>query len=415
MKQFIKKWNWNKVSNNIILIFSFLLAACMQEAKGQVNLIKNPSFEDTIQITLGSWGQECIVDWHNLDSSRPQNCAFGFFSNYQYLNNQYKLPNSAFVYTFPRNGDNILNTTAFWKFYFTPAPVAVRSVASSSLKLKLQTSKKYCAKAWVTPSEYQGYYTNGFGMYFDNGQLDTIVAKDSSGIYPFVTPQVQAPNIINDTAGWTLVSGTFIANGTETHIHLGNWLSDSATLKQPNYLQICECEDIFIDDVSLIPVDIANWLRDTSVTLTDSVYIGLPKYEVPDAVWYTYNMQPIDTASGIWVKPTQAITQYIQAIDVCDKVAYDTVTVYAYPLSNVQLTMNNLQLKVFPNPATNSINVTCLSFLNNQEKLQILDVTGKEIQHFIPNNKQMEIDISGLANGLYVVKYGSKSVKFVKE
>jgi hypothetical protein len=27
----------------------------------------------------------------------------------------------------------------------------------------------------------------------------------------------------------------------------------------------------------------------------------------------------------------------------------------------------------------------------------------------------MEIDISGLASGLYVVKYGSKTVKFVKE
>jgi hypothetical protein len=177
----------------------------------------------------------------------------------------------------------------------------------------------------------------------------------------------------------------------------------------------CYCSELNVEDVSLIPVDIANWLRDTSVTLTDSVYIGLPKYEVPDAVWYTINGVSIDTASGIWVMPTEGITQYIQAIDVCDRVAYDTVTVYAYPLSNVQLSMNNLQLKVWPNPATNSINITCVSFLINQEKLQILDITGKELLHFIPDKNEMVIDISHLAKGVYFVKYGSENIQFVKE
>ena len=76
---------------------------------------------------------------------------------------------------------------------------------------------------------------------------------------------------------------------------------------------------------------------------------------------------------------------------------------------------NRVKLKVFPNPAANSINITCLSFLNNQEKLQILDITGKELLHFIPNKNEMVIDISSLAKGVYFVKYGTENIQFVKE
>jgi hypothetical protein len=411
MKQLIKKWYWNNLCYKKLLIIVLFLLANIFTSKAQVNLLQNPSFEDTIQILVDTWGQECVKNWHNLDSTRPYNCGFFLFTEYSYLNAQFKLPNSAFVYTEPRNGASILGSTIFWKYYFLPPPNSVRALPTSRLKSKLFGNKKYCAKAWVTPSEYQGYYTNGFGMYFDNGQLDTIVAKDSSGIYPFVIPQVQAPNIINDTAGWTLVSGTFVATGLETHVHLGNWLSDSATLKQPNNLQICECEDIFIDDVSLIPVDIANWLHDTSVTLTDSVYIGLPKYEVPDAVWYTYNMLPIDTASGIWVKPTQSVTKYIQAIDVCDKVAFDTVTVYAYPLSNANIVKNGLQLQVYPNPAKHFVHV------NNAtaNQVQLINMYGQIMQTSIVYNFEAYLQTASLPRGIYFIKCNAQVVKAVLE
>ena len=196
-------------------------------------------------------------------------------------------------------------------------------------------------------------------------------------------------------------------------LSIGNFLTDTATLKYNQNFQnlSCNCSAFNVDDVSLIPVDIANWLRDTSVTLTDSVYIGLPKYEVPDAVWYTYNMQPIDTASGIWVRPTQAITQYIQDIDVCDKVAYDTVTVYAYPLSNVQLSMNNLQLKVFPNPATNVVTISVNTLIN--QPVYISNTSGQIVYQQNLHQPTTTIDISQWASGVYFVRYAGAAKKLV--
>ena len=402
MKQLIKKYN---------LIIGVLLVCVFDNAKAQVNLVPNPSFEDTTKIVIPTFTQQCLTNWHNLDSLRPNNCGALLFSLYfNYQGNSFTLPLNMWGHTYPRNGNNIISNTNYVYYPWIPPPPTLRAVTSSRLKSKLLSNKKYCAKAWVTPADYEGYFTNGFGIYFDNGQLDTIVAKDSSGIYPFVTPQVQAP-MLNDSSKWTLVSGTFTANGSETHIHLGNWLADSAMLFQPNNIGSCECEEIFIDDVSLIPVDIENWLRDTSVTFADSVYIGLPTYEVPDAVWYTINGVSIDTASGIWVKPTEGITRYIQAIDVCDKVAYDTVTVYAYPLSNFELGIKNFELKVFPNPATNVLTI----FVNNLMNQSVV-ITNTSMQIVVQQNLQQpttNIDISHWASGVYVVRYAGVVKKLV--
>jgi Secretion system C-terminal sorting domain len=404
MKQLLKKWYWSKQT-----ILTLIIVGFTQCTQAQVNKVKNPSFEDTIKLTSPCWGQETLKDWHNLDSLKINTGLFALFRLNNSIDPPFSLPINGYGFTHPRNGDNVIAFNNYWIYPWLPPPSTLRSVPSVRLYSKLVSQKKYCAKAWLSTFDKEEWFTNGFGMYFDNGQLDTIVAKDSSGIYTFVTPQVQAQQIINDTAAWTLVSGTFIANGTETHLHLGNWLSDSATLKQINMPGVCNCSDLYIDDVSLIPTDIANWLHDTSVTLTDSVYIGLPKYEVPDAVWYTYNMVPIDTASGIWVKPTQAVTKYIQGIDVCDEVRFDTVVVYAHPLAinNEQLIMNSLV--VWPNPATD---VIAISHAAGQQVYLYNAVGTLVATKNIAQNKAV-LQVGHLPKGLYVVKTAGQVCKVV--
>ena len=122
-------------------------------------------------------------------------------------------------------------------------------------------------------------------------------------------------------------------------------------------------------------------------------------------------MQPIDTASGIWVRPTQAITQYIQDIDVCDKVAYDTVTVYAYPLSNVQFALNNVQLKVWPNPATNVVTISVNTLIN--QPVYISNTSGQIVYQQNLHQPTTTIDISQWASGVYFVRYAGAAKKLV--
>lgn len=322
--------------------------------------------------------------------------------------------NYYFYYQPTHSGYGFAEITAYFIYPFFPPAPKIRSVARVQLKNKLVAGKKYCAKSNIAPFEAEQWLTNGYGMYFDNGQLDTIVVKDSSGIYPFVTPQVKAQQIISDTTNWTLVSGTFVANGTEAFCTLGNFLSDSNTQKIYNLASngsTCNCSDVAIDDVSLIAVDIANWLPDVYATLNDSVYIGLPIYEVPDAVWYTINGTIIDTASGIWVHPTQAVTKYIQAIDVCERIAYDTITVYAYPTINTSLSINNFQLSIIPNPAKEIFVVEKVLGV----KLQLVNRYGQVVQEQVVVNNSAVFNVGALPKGVYFVKGERQVCKVVLE
>jgi hypothetical protein len=398
--------------SKVFIAMLIYLFTCANTLLAQVNLIPDPSFEDTIT-TQKFYGQRCLHHWKNLDSTRIENCAFTYF-HFNSADGNFQLPHNSAYYQYPKSGFGFIDIGVYWIQIWSPPGQSVRSLPRARLLQKLNAGKKYCAKAWLAPIEMQDWYNNGFGMYFDNGQLDTIVAQDSSGIYPFVTPQVQVQYVVKDTQNWNLVSGTFIANGTEQYVNLGNFLSDANTIRDSmwpgQFNLVCDCSDFGVDQVSCIPTDIANWLRDTSVAQGDSVYIGLPKYEVPDAVWYTYNMVLIDTASGIWVTPTQAVTRYIQAIDVCDRVAYDTVVVRNFPLGiGVSPPFERWALSVYPNPASDVIQVSNIM----GDKVGLYNTVGQLVAEQKVMQNKATIQVGHLPKGVYVVKTAGQVAKVV--
>jgi hypothetical protein len=404
MKKFQRKL---RLLGSIIL---FLQITCFNTS-AQINLINDPSFEDTIctpDFCNLSNQYNFLKYWKALDSIKPWKCNFVIVT----MNGiGYGLPQNQWCFQFPKNGI----TSMYMGFIFVPDNFNKRSLCRSKLKSKLILGQTYCAKMYVNPTErYSRYTQDGIAMYFDNGQLDTICAMDSSGVYTFVQPQVSNPqgNIIMDTVGWTLVSGTFVANGTEEFITIGNFKSDANTdtaVILPSSTAL-GCE-LLIEDVSLYPVNASNWLPDAYGTIGDSTIIGLPNFEVPDGMWFTYNMVPIDTASQIKVKNTQAITQYIQAIDVCNSVIYDTMTVYAYPLDLPNPSKGGALLSIYPNPAKNII--TIFNIATN--KIIITDVQGKIMKEIAVKNNSVDIDVAFLPKGVYLVKDGWRVARFVKE
>jgi len=78
---------------------------------------------------------------------------------------------------------------------------------------------------------------------------------------------------------------------------------------------------------------------------------------------------------------------------------------------------NNIEnishIKIFPNPVKNSLNIDIPNNLKSK-KLKIYDIYGKEvISKFLFDNKT-KINISDLPRGVYFVKIGVVSGKFVK-
>jgi len=390
--------------NRVRFILTMLAVLIFLSASSQVNLVGDPSFEDTANVAggIGGGGQSSLLKWRNLDSTRPGACPFVDFS-YTAQNN-YKLPENQWFYQQSRTGNVVVDLDFIWVFN----PTCKRSLARIKLLSPLVSGKIYCAKMYVNPADrYGDFFTDGIAMYFDNGQLDTIVAMDSSGVYPFVNPQVSNPtgNVLNDTMNWMPVSGTFVANGTETFLTLGNFKTDAATTRvfNPNTYVPPDTiygSSILIDDVSVIPIDAANWLHDTTCILGDSVYIGLPQYEMPDGMWYDINMNFIKKGSGFKVKPVQWATQYIMQLDLCGTIRSDTLTVWAAP-DGVNDTNIENSIEVFPNPSNSILNVRGLSTNAIGSEFKMYNTIGQLVKQNNILAKQIKFDVADLAKGVY--------------
>jgi hypothetical protein len=80
--------------------------------------------------------------------------------------------------------------------------------------------------------------------------------------------------------------------------------------------------------------------------------------------------------------------------------------------------VDKLVLLISPNPATDIVSVTMSSYKGNDARLRITDITGKIIETYSVSNTKMDLDISKLANGIYILCYTdgiyNENIRFVK-
>jgi hypothetical protein len=403
---------------SIVLIFQ------MTSIKAQINVVPDGGFEDTTFDWQNYSGEGTLKDWHQINKN-PYINIFGLMGLFRTLDTiATKLPYSGLLKQMPKNGNNsvlFLNYVDRKVYYVT---YYYKCIFKSKLTQKLTAGKTYCATMYVTADEHlDRYYTNGMSMYFDNGQLDTMLTihHDSSATFSSVTPQVQCSFIINDTINWMKIQSTFVANGTEEYITIMNPIPDSLLQKQtpiPGDSMCLHSQYVLLDDVSLIPIDLHNWLHDTFCAVGDSVWVGLDWRDYTDGVWYAYNNTAIDfvkggidTTAGFWYKPTSAITQFVQGVEICGVWVYDTMNVYAYPLMNNEYLIMNNGMQVYPNPTTETFTVQKVS----GNKVQLINMYGQVVQQQIVLNGQAVFNVGALARGVYYIKSEQQVGKVVLE
>lgn len=75
----------------------------------------------------------------------------------------------------------------------------------------------------------------------------------------------------------------------------------------------------------------------------------------------------------------------------------------------------NSNFSINPNPSKSSINIIKQNELVNEDEIKIFDVNGKLVKKVNTKKTQVNINISDLSQGVYFVKIGSESKKFVKK
>ena len=385
---------------NIITVFVWL--SFHLPAQRIANYVSNGSFEDTINI------QNFIIyprSWGALDTTK----FFGVL-----LRGPNQVPKNSFGFQEPKTGRNI-----FGVGLYTTNLQNNRGYPRNRLKQSLKNGQKYCVTFNVALTNQSTHGIDAIGAFFGDSYLDTI--QNCTDPITYLTPQVANPtqNIIIDTLNWTAITGTFTANGTEKYLVIGDFKSNANTnLILTNTLNLpANFADYYLDDVSCIEMDVAAYAGpDKNFFTGDSIYIGRELDFAIDPYCYWYKLPnmttAIDTASGLWVKPTSTATYVVRQELECTTVKWDTVVVYQDAVGNVELGMLNDELRLSPNPATE---VVMLSLGNAKlsdyfARIEILDVQALllKVQEISDAEISTTLSIVDLANGIYLLRLKDK-------
>lgn len=210
-----------KIILHIILLFGLSL-----NLSAQVNLVPNPSFEDSLGCPLG-FGQISLTNyWYSPNLATPDyfhECSIA-----------YGVPINVYGYQPARTG------IAYAGAIMTGG---YREYISSRLSNPLVRDKNYCVEFFVNMASVS------FPMPSDTVSLGVYLSNDSvfnstAGILPY-SPQIlnALGQNVHDTANWTRISGIYKALGGEQYITIGNFYADEFFFGSNYY---------YVDDVSII-------------------------------------------------------------------------------------------------------------------------------------------------------------------
>ncbi len=188
------------------------------------NLVPNPSFEyhtrcpfDTTSFPSGFL--LLAYPWQNPSTVGNGDSSPDLFDTCS-TNVGFSVPNNAWGNEYPHTGNAYSGIYCYYKWILSREYIQVQLIDS------LQKKTPYCVEFYVSLADVSTYAANNIGAYFS---VDAISMTGYSNL-PYI-PQVinSNNNLLINKHGWKKVSGSFIANGGEKYITIGNFNDDPST------------------------------------------------------------------------------------------------------------------------------------------------------------------------------------------
>ncbi len=371
----IKKW---------LILLSLLYQFKMN---GQVNLVLNPSFEDTIQCVINhSQFQGYVDEWRGGN---------GEYFNAYCQGWEVEVPNNVWGYCPPRTG------AAYAGIYCTivdnvPVHENARDVIEAPLMTPLINGHKYCVSFYVSLSDSVKYVCPiGFA-------LTTDTADSFTGYWPNLPlPDYMDTSLtrLSDTSNWVLVSTVYTAVGNERYITIGNFWNDTITPLQivngnaPAQYSSCY---FHIDDVSVVEYVQADANSGSTICLTDSVQITCNTKPGLNYSWSPGAFLSDSTSANPFAFPLQTTTYTLTIADTsgtyCTGALTDTLTIFVLDCSVPET--------FFVPTILYGEEVLTISGIPQNSIFTLHDVRGRLI--FRSENYQNDLGVSSLASGTYL-------------
>ncbi len=227
-----------------LLLFIFLIFTTQAQV---ANLVENGSFEIIKGKVKGLGCVEASADWKNVTSAKADLFV-----------KENKLPilltsGNTYGKEDPKEGDNYAGLVVY-----SPKDKIARNYITSPLAQPMLKGKKYCVSMYISLAEGSKFATNNLGINFHKKQPKQ---EDNKTIVEKTAILHHQSKMVNATYGWEKVCGTYIAEGGEEFITIGNFTATDKT-KTEKAIKIKDYKGVlsdfayyFIDDISVSMVD----------------------------------------------------------------------------------------------------------------------------------------------------------------
>jgi hypothetical protein len=315
----------------LFLFFSFIL-------KGQINLVPNPSFEDTI----GDCQSQMVVTvltssvkkWFTIHSSSPD--YYNTCANSIIYPNICTVPYSTRSYQHPHFGDAYLGIGTYFINNSNDSTNIGTEYVCVKLNQPLKANACYYSEMYANLANISLVTINQMSMLFTQNTFTTSIGSFTNTIQPQV--QWDTTQCFTDTINWVKISGTFVAQGGEQYLTIGNF-KDGAHLKKQSVNSVFTpafgtiisrfFAYYLIDDVALYELPTPQ-LQSNAITIcpnADTLVLGDTARIQTRYQWFA-NGTAIDTTSFIKVKPTQTTTYVLQSTN-CTTTSQTIVVTYS--------------------------------------------------------------------------------------
>jgi hypothetical protein len=220
---------------NAIKIFLLLLFFA-GVGNAQVNLVPNPSFEDTVNCPLGLDNMQEVLGWSSFRNSAD------YFNGCSMT--PMNVPNTAFGYQPSHTGNAYCGVITYWKGN-SVLTNNYREFIGVQLLNSLQVGTKYYFSFYAVSAQNNsiGYFSNNIGLrFFTNIYSKTNPAPLDNFAH------IKLDTLLTDTVNWLKISGSFIADSSYQHVSIGNFY-DYINTDTLVYLTFPQCAYSYIDDV----------------------------------------------------------------------------------------------------------------------------------------------------------------------
>lgn len=205
------------MQKSIIIFFTACFIVISPTFYSQTNFVPNPSFE-TYSTCPNSIG---IIpsNWFNFGGSPDYYNSCANFTSSPSVG----VPSNWIGYQSAYDGNGYIGISTYYSG-------SQREYIASSLSQTLNIGTKYFVSAYISRQDTSnGSVGNACSASNFGFKFSTVAFSYSTPIIPSNFAHVYSSTIINDTLGWTKISGSFIADSSYLYLSIGNFFDNSNT------------------------------------------------------------------------------------------------------------------------------------------------------------------------------------------